>query len=211
MPTRFLLEGSGGDTTFGDGNEVAIVADSITVPGANPQTAVFDLSSTTLADDTYRVRLLGDGASLILDLDANALDGEFSGNFPSGDGAGGGDFAATFTITTPTQGNATLDDIQAAVFTPLCAGCHNGNGGTLPGIMDLSSANASFASLVGVPSIQVPALERVAANDPDNSYLIQKLEDDPPAAGSRMPQGGPPLDQSVIDDIRGWIAGGALR
>ena len=35
------------------------------------------LSGTTLADGTYRVRLLGSGASFIMDMDANALDGEY--------------------------------------------------------------------------------------------------------------------------------------
>jgi len=34
----------------------------------------------------------------------------------------------------------TLDDIQAKVFTPTCSGCHTGGGSSLPGIMDLTSA-----------------------------------------------------------------------
>lgn len=97
----FILEASGGDMTFGDGNEVPIVAASITVPLANPQTAVFDLTGITLADETYQVRLLGSGASMILDLDANVLDGEFGGAFPSGDGTEDGDFEALFTVMTP--------------------------------------------------------------------------------------------------------------
>ena len=97
----FILEASGGDMTFGDGNEVRIAAASITVPPANPKTAVFDLTSIALADETYQVRLLGSGASMILDLDANALDGKFGGAFPSGDGTAGGDFAAVFTVMTP--------------------------------------------------------------------------------------------------------------
>jgi hypothetical protein len=97
----FILEASGGDMTFGDGNEVLIVAASITIPLANPQTAVFDLTGIALADETYQVRLLGSGASMILDLDANALDGKFGGAFPSGDGTEGGDFEAIFTVMTP--------------------------------------------------------------------------------------------------------------
>ena len=97
----FILEASGGDMTFGDGNEARIAAASITVPPANPKTAVFDLTSIALADETYQVRLLGSGASMILDLDANALDGKFGGAFPSGDGTEGGDFAAVFTVMTP--------------------------------------------------------------------------------------------------------------
>jgi hypothetical protein len=76
--------------------------------------------------------------------------------------------------------------------------------------MDLTSADASFDSLVGVSSLQVPELSRVEAGDPDNSYLVQKLEGTADE-GAQMPAGGPPLDQAVIDDIRQWIADGAER
>jgi mono/diheme cytochrome c family protein len=207
----FILEASGGDGTFSDGNEEQITAAGITTPDTNPMSATFDLSGVALADDTYRVRLLGSGASVILDLDANALDGEFSGAFPSGDGAQGGDFEALFTVAVPAEMGPTLDEIQANVFTPICSGCHSGPmSDTLPDGMDLTGADASFANLVGVPSVQAPELSRVEASDPDNSYLIQKLEGTA-AEGGQMPLGGPPLDQAVIDDIRQWIADGAER
>lgn len=206
----FLLEGSGGDGTFGDGNEVPIVAAAITTSGSPPMSAMFDLTGVTLNDDTYRVRLLGSGGTVVQDIDGNALDGEYSGAFPSGDGTAGGDFEVTFTLMTATSG-PTLDDIQASVFTPTCAGCHSGpTSGSLPSGMDLSSADASFAALVGVSSIQQAAILRVAAGDPDNSYLIQKLEGTA-ATGQRMPVGGPFLDQAVVDDIRQWISDGANR
>ena len=81
---------------------------------------------------------------------------------------------------------------------------------TLPGGMDLTNADASFANLVGVPSVQVPELSRVEAGDPDNSYLIHKLEGTA-SEGVRMPFGGTPLEQAVIDDIRQWITDGAER
>lgn len=206
----FVLEASGGDTTFGDGNETQITATAITTPATVPMSATMDLTGVGMADDTYRVRLLGTGASIILDIDANALDGEFSGSFPSGDGSAGGDFEATFALSTVAMG-PTLDDIQANVFSTACAGCHSGpTSSSLPSGMDLSSADASFTSLVGVSSIQQPALSRVAAGDPDNSYLVQKLEGTA-ASGVRMPAGGPALDPAVIDGIRQWITDGASR
>lgn len=207
----FILEASGTDGTFGDGNELTITASAITTSPANaPMTATFDLSGVTLDDDTYRVRLLGDGASVLLDIDANALDGEFSGTFPSGDGTQGGDFEATFTLTTAVPG-PTLDELQASVFGPRCSGCHSGpTSGSLPSGMDLSDADASFNNLVGIASLQEPALNRVTAGDPANSYLVQKLEGTQ-STGQRMPAGGPFLDQEVIDDIRQWIADGANR
>ena len=59
-------------------------------------------------------------------------------------------------------------------------------------------------------SIQEPSLSRVAAGDPDNSYLVQKVEGTA-STGARMPLGRPALDQSTIDDIRRWISDGANR
>jgi hypothetical protein len=107
----FILERSGGDGTFGDGNEESIAAADITTPDTMPMSATFDLAGVDLPDDTYRVRLLGSGASVILDIDANALDGEFTGSFPSGDGTEGGDFEATFTVTAPSSA-ATLEAVH---------------------------------------------------------------------------------------------------
>lgn len=208
----FILEASGGDTTFGDGNEIRIAGASLTVPMANPQTAVLDLSGILLTEDTYRVRLLGSGPSMILDLDANALDGEFGGAFPSGDGTQGGNFEAVFTVMGPVIMGPTLDDIQAAVFGPTCAvaGCHTGGGVALPTVMNLTSAQASFDNLVNIPSLEVPGVIRVLPGDPDNSYLVHKLEGTA-AVGDRMPLGGNPLDPAIIADIRQWITDGAMR
>lgn len=205
--TTFLLTASGGDGTFADGNETQISAASISVPAANPQSAVFDLTGVTLADDTYRIRLLGGVANALLDLDGNALDGEFSGNLPSGNGIAGGDFVVSFTITTPVMIGPTISQIQAIVFTPRCASCHDGNGSVLPGVMDLSSETASRAALVNVASIQDPGIDRVEPTLPDNSYLVHKIEGSA-MSGQRMPPGGT-LSQAEIGAIRQWIADGA--
>jgi hypothetical protein len=76
--------------------------------------------------------------------------------------------------------------------------------------MNLSSAANSFAALVNVASLQVN-LDRVEPGDPDNSYLIRKLEGAAGIVGTRMPQGGPFLDQATVDMIRQWISDGALN
>lgn len=209
----FVVEGSGNDGTFADGNETAIVAAAITVSANNPQTAVFDLTGVAMPDDTYRVLLLGTGAAVIMDLDGNALDGEFSGVFSSGDGAAGGVFEAQFSITTPVVIGPTLDQIQAVVFTPSCgtAGCHTGGGAALPSSMNLTTADASSLALVGVASTQDAAISRVAAGDPDNSYLIQKIEGNAATGGIMPPLPAQPLDPAVITEIRTWISDGALR
>ena len=75
--------------------------------------------------------------------------------------------------------------------------------------MNLTSAANSFNALVGVPSIEVPGLLRVEPSNPDDSYLVQKLEGTA-AVGARMPLGSPnPLNAALIADIRAWIAAGA--
>ena len=206
--TTFLLSASGGDGTFADGNETQITAAAINVPAANPQSAVFDLTNVTLVDDTYEIRLLGGAVNAIQDLDGNALDGEFLGNLPSGDGAAGGDFAVLFTLTTPVMIQPTLDEIQAAVFTPTCATstCHTGANPAAG--LDLSDADTSHMALVDMPSSQGTLL--VAPTVPDDSYLVHKIEGTQ-AAGQRMPPGRAPLSQAEIDAIRLWIMNGAAR
>ncbi len=211
----FILERSGGDGTFGEMNAVAIAAASITVAVATPMTATFDLTGVALANDSYRVRLLGSGASVIMDLNANRLDGEDFGLFPSGDGIQGGDFESLFSLSTAAL-SPTLAAIQTSVFGPTCSTslCHSGLGGVLPGVMDLTTADASFASLVGmgVMSIEQPSLLRVNPGDPDTSYLIHKIEGTAPVPfNTRMPKGGAPLDAAVIVNIRQWITDGAMR
>ncbi len=56
-------------------------------------------------------------------------------------------------------------------------------------------------------------MNRVTPNQPDNSYLVHKVQGTHLAAGgsgSQMPEGQPPLSQSDIDLIRAWIQAGAL-
>lgn len=110
------------------------------------------------------------------------------------------------------EGNqeATLAAIQTSIFNTNCAlsGCHVGGSAGLPGVMDLRSGQA-FTNLVGVSSREQPTLNRVEPADPDNSYLVRKVEGALTITGSRMPLGRPSLSQAQIDLIREWIANGA--
>ena len=123
-----------------------------------------------------------------VDLDAN-------GN-PIAPGGGGGE------PLTPD-----FKSIQDNVFTPICTKCHIGAGA--PQGLQLDAAH-SYALLVGVPSTEQPNVLRIKAGDPDNSYLVQKIEGAPSISGVRMPFGGPYLPQSTIDVIRTWVTNGAL-
>jgi hypothetical protein len=55
------------------------------------------------------------------------------------------------------------------------------------------------------------AVMLVAPTDPDDSYLIQKLDGAGGITGGRMPLNRAALPQSDIDLIRDWILDGALR
>jgi hypothetical protein len=101
---------------------------------------------------------------------------------------------------------ARFGSIQSHVFTPICSVCHAG--GSAPQGLRLDAAN-SYAMLVGVASSEVPSLNRVAPGDPDNSYMVQKIEGHA-AVGARMPFGGPYLDPEVIAQIRQWVTDGAM-
>ncbi len=101
--------------------------------------------------------------------------------------------------------NNDFQEIQSTIFTPICTACHVGAGA--PRGLRLDEAN-SFALLVNVASSEVPGLLRVNPGDPDQSYLVQKIEGTA-AVGGRMPLGGPPLAQDRIDLVRNWIAAGA--
>lgn len=105
----------------------------------------------------------------------------------------------------PATGQNTFTQVQAQVLTPNCNGCHVG--ANAPAGLRLDAA-VSFAQLVNVASTQVPTLLRVKPGDPDNSYLVQKI-DGRATVGGRMPLGRAPLPQASIDLVRAWIAGGA--
>jgi hypothetical protein len=101
---------------------------------------------------------------------------------------------------------ADFQSIQDNIFTPICTRCHIG--ASAPEGLQLDAAH-SYSLLVGVPSSEVGSILRVKPGDPDNSYVILKLQDSPGIVGAQMPFGGPYLPQSTIDVIRQWITDGA--
>jgi hypothetical protein len=83
--------------------------------------------------------------------------------------------------------------------------CH---GSAMEADLDLRSGN-SYASLIDVPSLQT-GVNRVIPGDATNSYLVVKLEGRQ-TVGARMPQGGSPLDNIDITNIKNWIDQGAAN
>ena len=126
----------------------------------------------------------------------------------SGCGGGGGDNDSPppQQQQPPPAGQTSLfQQVQDTVLTPNCTGCHVG--ANAPAGLRLDAGN-SFAMLVNVASTQVPTVLRVIPGDPQNSYLVQKIEGRA-AVGGRMPLGRAALPQASIDLVRSWIAAGA--
>lgn len=112
-------------------------------------------------------------------------------------------------LTGPTPNlKPTLSSIQSEILSQRCASCHTGNGRFLPAVMNLTEGNA-YAALVGVASIQKPALQRIAPGDPENSYLIHKVEGRSGIGGQRMPLNNTSLTDGQILVIKRWIELGA--
>src|SRR5271154_1643729 len=98
---------------------------------------------------------------------------------------------------------ADFQSIQDNVFTPICSKCHIG--ASAPEGLQLDAAH-SFNLLVGVPSAEEPNLLRVKPGDPDESYMVLKIEGAAGIEGNQMPSGETPLPQATIAAIRQWIS-----
>jgi hypothetical protein len=185
------FERSGGDGSFGDGNETVIEPGSVDVAG---DLLTLDVAAVASIDDVYRV-LVGDS---VTDTAGKPLDGD-------GDGNAGGDFELTFTVMDEAP---SFTFIQEQIFTPSCAvaGCHDA--ATSQNDMDLS-AGAAFANIVNVPTFDTSDFDRIEPGDPERSYILKKVRGDPDIVGSQMPLIGGPLDPALIEALSEWIADGA--
>lgn len=192
---------------------------SLTSPG-DPVSETVTLEADANDDQgVTEVRFLVDGALIGTDTTppysvnwdtTTVSNGQVTLTAEADDAAGNTGTSANVVVTVDNAVAVTLTQIQNEVFGPICSGCHSGpTSGNLPSGMNLTSATNSHAALNNVASIQRPAIDRVEPSDPDNSYLIHKLEGGPNIVGTRMPQGGPFLSQETIDKIRQWIADGA--
>ncbi len=110
----------------------------------------------------------------------------------------------------------TLSSIQREIFSKqdssgrlACTQCHT-NAGRTPSAGLLLIDGQSYSALVGRASVAKPGAVFVAPGDPDNSYLVHKLEGAPTIVGTRMPRGaGPFLTAGQVSIIRRWIQLGA--
>lgn len=122
-------------------------------------------------------------------------------------------------ITGPTPNlSPSFASIQQTIFNVTdssgrlaCAGCHTDQGRTPPGNLVLTEGR-SYQQLVGRASTGKPGEILVIAGDPDNSYLVKKLEGAADIVGLRMPRNnGPFLSEGQMRVIRRWISEGAAN
>jgi hypothetical protein len=95
------------------------------------------------------------------------------------------------------------------IFGASCDGaqCHDASNPAES--LDLTQP-AAHGALVGIASVQCPSVQLVNAGNPDQSYLVWKLQGAGPCfAGSVMPKGLPLLSSTQIQLVRDWIANGA--
>jgi len=122
-------------------------------------------------------------------------------------------------ITGPTPNLSTsFSSIQQTIFSAsdpsgrlACVGCHTDQGRTPPVNLVLTEGR-SYQQLVGRASTGKPGATLVIPGDPDNSYLVKKLERAPDIVGERMPRNnGPFLTEGQMRVIRRWISDGAAN
>lgn len=151
-------------------------------------------------NSTKRLKKLMKRVSVILLLSLTACGGG------TGDGLDKNGFELSDKKLPPLE--PTLSSIQANVFSVSCAlpGCHIP--GVAPNGLSLDSVATSAKLIINVDAFEAPGIKRVAPFDPDNSYIIHKVEGTAPP---KMPLGNdrPPLTPEVIAVIRQWISNGA--
>jgi hypothetical protein len=112
----------------------------------------------------------------------------------------------------------TFSSVQSQIFETTdvagrqaCVNCHTNVGKTPSGGLNLAHDGA-YDQIVNVASRGKTGAIRVIPGDPDNSYLVKKLEGSAGISGRRMPFSGPPyLTDGQILILRRWIALGAPR
>jgi hypothetical protein len=92
-----------------------------------------------------------------------------------------------------------------------CTNCHTNVGRNPSGGLNLVH-DLAYDQIVNVASARKAGATRIIPGDPNNSYLIQKLEGASGITGVRMPANGPPyLTEGQLTILRRWVQIGAPR
>jgi hypothetical protein len=128
-------------------------------------------------------------------------------------GGDGGSSSPTGPTDSPNDGSTRVikenpsfaEDVQDIFERNGCtaSGCH----GTFAASELSLAAGSAYGEIVNVPAVSEDFL-LVEPNDPQNSYIVIKVEGRH-TVGSRMPLSGVPLDAIDIANLRNWIVQGA--
>jgi hypothetical protein len=104
--------------------------------------------------------------------------------------------------------SATLSGDVQPILTGSCAlaGCH---AGAKPQQNMLLTSGNTYKNVVNVSSAECSSLMRVAPNQVDQSYLMDKLLGKNMCSGTQMPKTGSSLSTAQLGTIRSWICSGA--
>ena len=123
------------------------------------------------------------------------------------------------TLAGPTPNlEPTFSSVQSQIFETTdvagrqaCVNCHTNVGRNPSGGLNLAH-DLAYDQIVNVPSSRKAGAIRVIPGDPENSYLVHKIEGRAGIVGIRMPFSGPPfLTDGQILILKRWIALGAPR
>lgn len=116
--------------------------------------------------------------------------------------------ALAFVGCTPAETPATFTEVFDEILFQSCgfSSCHGGSAGA----PFLTDAEEAYASLVDAESNAKEDAILVVPGNPDQSYLIQKLENAAGIAGDAMPPSSP-LSDETIERVRSWIEDGAQK
>jgi hypothetical protein len=123
-------------------------------------------------------------------------------------------------LSGPAAPKTSFSRIQAEIITPGCVSCHTTKSayGAESGL--LLEPDVAYENLVGISPKNTAAasagMRRVAAGDPQKSFLVTKLhwelfDGGSGNFGSPMPLGATSLSVGQLEFVRRWIAAGALR
>ena len=92
----------------------------------------------------------------------------------------------------------------ATLFKKFCsvAGCHQGQ---YPKKKLNLEPDKFYNATVDMPSLQVDSLKLVDTKNPEQSYLLKKVNGESGIVESRMPVDAPPLKEEEIEIIKNWI------
>ena len=143
---------SGGDGIFGNGNDVPVSIDPVSITEeylkSNPSGSSivhFNIIGVNI-NDVYQVTLVGSGVG-VTDIAGNLIDGESNKTLPSGDGKPGGDFKLSFIALDPSLLHRFFVDASQSSLNP--NGTRNNAYSTIAAAMAVANIGDTIAVVGG--------------------------------------------------------------